>query len=90
MKGTLFFIVFFLIFASAMFFIPTPMFPGDTVLALTNIASSGYAAYFGALINGVVYGLVAWIIFMLTMKKIESTASKNSVRNHNKKNKRTR
>ena len=89
MKGTLFFVVFFLIFTSAMFLIPTPMFPGDTLLALTDIVSSEYTAYLGALINGVIYGLIAWAIFMFAMKKIGSTASKNSVKEHNMKNKHT-
>jgi hypothetical protein len=89
MKGVYFFVVFFLIFASAMFLIPTPMFPGDTVLAMTPLAFSEYVNYLGAIINGVVYGFVAWAIFMLTMGRIENKPSKDSSKNHNRKNRRT-
>ncbi|MEM2102173.1 MAG: hypothetical protein QXM22_01505 [Candidatus Bathyarchaeia archaeon] len=84
MKGAYLFAVFFFIFASAMLLIPLPMFPGDTILAWVNVTSK-YTYFFSALINGAFYGLVAWAIFMAVMKKIENPPSKNSRKNHDKK-----
>jgi len=85
MKGAYLFVIFFFIFASAMLLIPLPMFPGNVVLALANAPSSGYTTYLSALINGIVYGLVTWAIFMVATKRIEDVASKNSRKNLNNK-----
>jgi large-conductance mechanosensitive channel len=84
MKGAYLFVVFFFIFASAMLLIPLPMFPGDNILAWANVTSK-YTYFFSALINGIVYGLVAWAIFMVIMKRLENPSSKNSRKNHDKK-----
>jgi hypothetical protein len=70
LKGAYFFIVFFLIFTTAVLLIPTPMFPGDIILSLINAATSPQAAYLSALINGVTYGLIAWAVFAIAMRKI--------------------
>jgi len=85
MKGAYIFAVFFLIFTSAMLLIPLPMFPGNTVLALANASLSEYASFFSALINGIVYGLVAWAISMVMMQRIENASSKDAQKNRNEK-----
>jgi hypothetical protein len=84
-KGAYFFTVFFLLFVSATLLIPTPMFPGDTFLAMVNLATLEYAYIIGALINALVYSLIAWAIFVLAMKRIGNTATvKQSAKNMKK------
>lgn len=78
MKGALFFVVFFLLFATAVYFIPTPMFPGDVILNLANASTVPQATFLGALINGITYGLIAWAIFAVVMRKIGASESRNS------------
>jgi hypothetical protein len=80
MKGAYFFIAFFLLFTSAVFLISTPMFPGNMLLSIANLATFEYAALLSALINGVTYGLIAWAIFALAMRRMEGTTSKSSVK----------
>jgi hypothetical protein len=80
LKGAYFFVVFFLLFASAILFIPTPMFPGDILVRMADLAGLAYASVLSALINALVYGLVAWAIFVFVMRRIEnSSVSKQSV-----------
>lgn len=81
MKGAYFFIAFFLLFTSAMFLIPISMFPGDTVLRMVSSTTFEYTPFLSALINGIVYSLVAWAIFMFAMRKIGKTSSTDSAKN---------
>lgn len=78
LKGALFFVVFFLIFATAVYFIPTPMFPGDIILNLANASTLPQATFLSALINGITYGLIAWAVFAVAMRKIGAAKSRNS------------
>jgi hypothetical protein len=78
LKGALFFVSFFLLFATAVYFIPTPMFPGDLILNLVDASTLPQATLLSALINGITYGLVAWAIFAAVMRKIGANESKNS------------
>ena len=80
MKGAYFFIAFFLLFTSAVFLIAKPMFPGDMLLSIANLATLEHAALLSALINGVTYGLIAWAIFVVAMRRMESTPSRDSVK----------
>lgn len=79
LKGALFFVSFFLIFATAVFFIPTPMFPGDFILKMTNAQlTASQEALMSALINGICYGLIAWAFFAVAMRKIGSESGSSS------------
>jgi Na+/proline symporter len=81
MKGAYFFIVFFLLFTSAVFLISTPMFPGNMLLSIANLhLTLEHAALLSALINGVTYGLIAWAIFAVAMRRMEGTASRSPVK----------
>ena len=82
MKGAYFFIVFFLLFTSAIIFIPTPMFPGDNLLRAGNLATLEHASILSALINALVYGLIAWAIFAFAMRKIENPAPEQPAKKH--------
>lgn len=76
LKGAWFFVVFFFLFATAVYLIPTPMFPGYLVLSVLDAASMRYASFLSALINGITYGLIAWAVFAFAMRKIGATESK--------------
>ena len=49
LKGAYFFIVFFLLLASAIIFILTSMFPGDNLLRAANLATLEHASILKAL-----------------------------------------
>ena len=56
------------------------MFPGDVLIRMADLAGLEYASVLSALINALVYGLVAWAIFVFVMRRIEnSSASEHSV-----------
>ena len=72
MKALAIFVAFFLIFTSASIAVPIPLFPGSMVPTLLKISPSDYLIYLEALINGLTYGFLTWIIFRLIDKKLES------------------
>lgn len=78
MKGALFFVSFFLIFATAVYLIPTPMFPGSVVLSLANASTIPEASFLMALVNGITYGVISWAVFVAAMRKIGGSESSNS------------
>ncbi|HDQ06466.1 MAG TPA: hypothetical protein ENN36_07080 [Candidatus Bathyarchaeota archaeon] len=83
MRATAIFVAFFLLFTSASIAVPIPLFPGNVIPTLLRIPPSEYIPYLEALTNGVTYGLISWIIFLLLVKKIEqslSTESKTIIR----------
>ena len=82
MKGAYFFVVFFLLFASAILFIPVPMFPGDTLLQMANLDRLEHAFILSALVNAFVYGLIAWSIFAFAMRRIENPRRSEPVKKH--------
>jgi len=71
MRGTLILLVFFSTFTVASLLIPSPMFPGSLLLALVGGALSVYAQYISAVLNGVVYGVVLWIVFVALSRRLE-------------------
>jgi len=78
LKSSSFFFAFFLIFTTAVYFIPTPMFPSDAILNLAKASATPATAFLSALIDGITYGLIAWAVFAIAMRKIggESEDSK--------------
>ena len=81
MKGALFFISFFLIFAIAVYIIPTPMFPGDFILNLANASALPQATFLSAVINGITYGLIAWAVFAAAMRRMGDSESRKPAQN---------
>ena len=70
---------------SAILFIPTPMFPGTTLIGMADLTGLEYASVLSALINALAYGLVAWAIFVFVMRRIEnSSAPRQPVKKHEK------
>lgn len=79
MKDSPIFVVFFVFFTVATIVAPVPMFPGNMIYTLLGIPSTPYAFYISAIINGITYGLVAWIVYVLASKKIEKSISEDLV-----------
>ena len=71
MRGALILIAFFLLFTSASLLIPTPMFPGNILCTLIGEVTSEYAKYLSAVLNGVFYGVILWLVFAAVSRRLE-------------------
>jgi hypothetical protein len=72
MKGIII-IPFFLIFAAASLLIPIPIFPGSWFCAAIGSGIQEYVVVFSAVLNGLFYGSILWLIFIgLSIKLTES------------------
>jgi hypothetical protein len=71
MKGIPILIVFFSMFLAASLLIPSPIFPGNFICALIGRIAEGYQKFVGALINGVFYGAILWLVFVAVSRKFE-------------------
>jgi hypothetical protein len=71
MRGVLILIVFFLLFTFASLLIPTPMFPGNFFCTLIGESVVEYAEYLSAVFNGVFYGVILWLVFVVVARKLE-------------------
>jgi hypothetical protein len=71
MRGALILTVFFLLFTFASLLIPTPMFPGNFFCTLIGESVVEYAEYLSAVFNGVFYGVILWLVFVVVARKLE-------------------
>jgi hypothetical protein len=71
MRGVSILIVFFLLFTLASLLIPTPMFPGNFFCTLIGESVVEYAEYLSAVFNGVFYGVILWLVFVIVARKLE-------------------
>jgi len=72
MRGGAIFLAFFVLFTVASYAVPVPLFPGNLVPALGFInVPTVYAPFVSAVVNGVVYGLVVWLVFVLVSRRFE-------------------
>lgn len=70
MRGAIILIVFFALFTAASLLIPTPMFPGNMLVTLIGGELSRYPVYVSAFFNGVLYGVVLWLIFIAVSRRL--------------------
>jgi ABC-type sulfate transport system permease subunit len=72
MHGGPVFLAFFVLFAAASYAVPVPLFPGSYVplLGIVDIPST-YAPLVSAVVNGLVYGTVVWLVFILASRRLE-------------------
>lgn len=70
MRGLLILTVFFLLFVSASLLIPTPMFPGNVFCMLIGETISEYSEYSSAVFNGIFYGAILWLVFVLIGRRL--------------------
>lgn len=71
MKGALILMAFFSIFLLASLLIPYPMFPGSFFCMLIGEAISQYVGYLSALFNGLFYGFILWVVFVVISRRFE-------------------
>lgn len=71
MRGTLILMVFFLMFTFASLLIPSPMFPGNFFCMLIGEAIGQYVEFLSALFNGVFYGMILWLVFVVISRRLE-------------------
>jgi hypothetical protein len=64
MRGTMILIVFFLIFTCASILIPSPMFPGNMLVALAGESAYQYTGFMSSVVNGIFYGAILWLVFV--------------------------
>jgi hypothetical protein len=69
-KGSLILLVFFFLFALVSLLIPSPMFPGSLFSSLIGSTVNSYVSYLSALLNGVFYGMILWIVFVAISRKL--------------------
>jgi len=74
MRATSVFFAFFLLFTFASLGVPIPLFPGSAITAFIQnpiSAISEYLVYIAAITNGLIYGIVVWVVFFFVDKKLE-------------------
>ena len=71
MRAGAIFVAFFLLFTCASIAVPVPMFPGNIVQTWLDVP------YTNAVVNGLTYGFITWIIFFFVNRKIEKSLSTN-------------
>ena len=59
-------------FTAASLLIPHPMFPGSLLYMMIGEVMSGYAEYLGAVLNGVFYGVILWLVFVTISRRLET------------------
>ena len=65
-------LVFFSMFTAASLLIPYPMFPGSLLYPIIGEVVSGYVEYLGAVLNGVFYGAMLWLLFVAISRRLET------------------
>jgi hypothetical protein len=76
MRATPIFFAFFLLFTLASLAVPIPLFPGSAITVLIQnpiSAITEYLVYIAALTNGLIYGIVVWVVFFFVDKKLEKS-----------------
>jgi hypothetical protein len=71
-RGGPVFLAFFVLFAAASYAVPVPLFPGSYVplLGIVSIPSA-YTPLVSAVVNGLVYGAIVWLVFVLVTRRLE-------------------
>jgi hypothetical protein len=70
MRGTRILIVFFLAFTCATLLIPAPMFPGNIICGFLGAKIQAYVTIVSALVNGAIYGISLWLLFLALGRKL--------------------
>jgi mannitol-specific phosphotransferase system IIBC component len=91
MRGGPLFIAFFILFSVASLAVPAPMFPGNMVTVWFKLPSTTYQTVISAVTNGVIYGMIVWLVFVLATRNIDKSgvadvkSSKNNRKNNHRK-----
>lgn len=74
MRSGAIFLVFFVFFTLATLAVPIPLFPGNIVRSVFSsfgIPFSFYTPLLDAMANGLLYGFIIWIAFVLVSRRLE-------------------
>lgn len=74
MRGGAIFLVFFVFFTLATLAVPIPLFPGNMVRSVfgsLDIPVSLFTRLLDAVANGILYGFIIWIVFVLVSRRLE-------------------
>jgi len=71
MRAGAIFVAFFLLFTCASIAVPVPMFPGSIVQVWLAVP------YISAIVNGLAYGFITWVVFFFVNRRIEKSLSTN-------------
>jgi len=72
LRGGAVFLAFFILFTLASLAVPVPLFPGNMVPVWFALSSTT-ASLLSAVANGVTYGLVVWLVFVLATKRLDES-----------------
>lgn len=88
MRGGSLFLAFFALFTVASVAVPVPLFPGDMMQVWFRLPSTTYQPIISAVTNGIMYGLVVWLVFVLATRNLDesSVADTKSGKNRRKSN----
>lgn len=70
MRGGAIFLAFFALLTVTFFAVPVPLFPGNVVPVWFSLPSRDCASLVSAVVNGVTYGLVVWLVFVVATRKL--------------------
>lgn len=87
MRGGAIFLAFFIFFTLATLAVPIPLFPGSMVHPMfgsLGIPVSFYTPLLDAVANGVLYGFLVWIAFVLISRRLEAPEVKTTSREKNR------
>lgn len=73
LRGGSVFLAFFILFTLASLAVPVPLFPGNMVPAWFGVTSTTYESLFSAVVNGITYGLIVWLVFVLATRKLDES-----------------
>ena len=63
--------VFFVFFVIVSLLISAPMFPGNIFCKLIGISAVEYSRFLSAVFNGVFYGSILWLVFVVISRRFE-------------------
>lgn len=78
MRAAAIFVAFFLLFTCTSIAVPVPLFPGNMIPVWFGISFSVYASYVEAVVNGLLYGFITWLVFLFVIRKIDKALSADS------------
>jgi hypothetical protein len=72
MRGSIILISFFVLFTSASLLISSPVLPGSFFCTLIREGViNEYSRYFSAILNGVFYSVILWLVFLAISRRLE-------------------
>lgn len=73
MRGGAVFLSFFILFTLASLAVPVPLFPGNLFPAWFGVSSAYYGSLFSAVVNGVTYGFLVWLVFVVATRGLDES-----------------